>query len=91
MYWVFLRQNANSIQTPPKDDEAKYLQDVHLDNASCHFVVQKDKETMFLHVIIFHREMLNPEGDNFGSTNDLQSDLRPQPLPCPVPFKHSQR
>lgn len=45
---VFLRQNANGIQTPPKDDEAKYLQDVHLDNASCHFVVQKDKETMFL-------------------------------------------
>lgn len=44
-----------------------YKQGFNLDNASCHFVVQKGKQTMFLQVIIFRREILNPEGDNFGS------------------------
>lgn len=61
-----------------------YKQGFNLDNASCHFVVQKGKQTMFLQVIIFRREILNPEGDNFGSTNDLQ--VTSDPTPCPALF-----
>lgn len=50
LHWVFLGQKANSIQTPPKRDEAKYLQ-TRLQ--FCHFVVQKGKKIMFLQAIIF--------------------------------------
>ena len=58
-----------------------YKQVFNSDNASCHFVVQKGKKTIFPQAIIFCREWLNPVGDNFGSTNDLRvtsdPDFRP--------------
>lgn len=66
LHRIFLRQNASDIQTPPKDEEAKYLQ-TRLQCILLFCGSEGQKDNVSSSHDLKKKKKLNQEDDNFGT------------------------